>query len=836
LNNTALQKGSVDMVAASDSKQESNDLERRTRNAFNIGLLITVASVLVVAGTSLLQMQTGETYYVWITAVGIVGGVLAMILARRAHVLAAAILLIAALYSVALIYVVLFENVATNLTIIMVILSLGVITQTIAAEKLGWAIGVTTAVGAGLIVLDQFWPGVRISPPPQTETIIAITGVVTILILAAIIIKQFPTFSLRGKLIGATLAVALLAVAAVAFGVNLFTTQTITTQVGLNLSSLADSQARLVGEFLAREVNTLEALSANQVLIDIAQENNARYAESSDPPSRQIAIKSGQWARAAESDEVVASVLENAASSELLKFKQFFPEHIELILADKYGAQIGATRRTRDFYKGDDVWWTDTYIGGLGSIYISEPEYRSDYGAFVLTISVPLQGKNEEGAREIIGVLTTVINLDILSNVLLDSRFGETGINEIFLPGDQHLMIDDQGELVIQATNLDPQAIEYIKQPEEPYFVTDFENTTRFLSSAFINTLTYEPVIDRLKWIVVSSQDATEILAPVNQQQRLNTILGIIVVISAGVVAAFVGQRISKPIMNLTKVAEEVTAGNFDVQAAIETQDEIGILAASFNDMTGRLRESINTLEQRVADRTQALAISAEVGRQLSTILDEDELVTAVVNQVRDAFDYYQAQIYLLADDGQTLVMAGGTGQAGQQMLAQGHKLQVGVGLVGRAAEINQVILVSDVTQDENWLPNPLLPDTKSETAVPIATGDQVIGVLDVQQNSVNGLLPEDTELLKSVANQVAVALRNARLYRTTQSQARQEALLRSINEKISSTNDMETAMKTAVRELGQALGTPQTIIRLGHHDPARSEKTANGSSISENK
>ncbi|MFO7684326.1 MAG: GAF domain-containing protein, partial [Chloroflexota bacterium] len=697
-------------------------------------------------------------------------------------------------------------------------------------------IGVTTAVGAGLIVLDQFWPGVRISPPPLTETIIAITGVVTILILAAIIIKQFPTFSLRGKLIGATLAVALLAVAAVAFGVNLFTTQTITTQVGSNLSSLADSQARLVGEFLAREVNTLEALSANQVLIDIAQENNARYAESSDAPSRQIAIKSGQWARATETDEVVLSVVENAASTELNKFKQLFPEHIELILTDKYGAQIGATRRTRDFYKGDDVWWTDTYIGGLGSIYISEPEYRSDYGTFVLTIGVPLQGENKEGAREIIGVLATVINLDTLSNVLLDSRFGETGINEIFLPGDRHLIIDNQGELVIQATNLDPQAIDYIKQPEEPYFVTDFENTTHFLSSAFINTLTYEPVIDRLNWIVVSSQDSTEILAPVNQQQRLNTILGIIVVISAGFVAAFVGQRISKPITNLTKVAEEVTAGNFDVQAAIETQDEIGILAASFNDMTGRLRESINTLEQRVADRTQALAISAEVGRQLSTILDEDELVTAVVNQVRDAFDYYQAQIYLLADDGQTLVMAGGTGQAGQQMLAQGHKLQVGVGLVGRAAEINQVILVSDVTQDENWLPNPLLPDTKSETAVPIATGDQVIGVLDVQQNSVNGLLPEDTELLKSVANQVAVALRNARLYRTTQSQARQEALLRSINEKINSTNDMETAMKTAVRELGQALGTPQTIIRLGHHAAARSEKTANGSSISENK
>jgi sigma-B regulation protein RsbU (phosphoserine phosphatase) len=161
-------------------------------------------------------------------------------------------------------------------------------------------------------------------------------------------------------------------------------------------------------------------------------------------------------------------------------------------------------------------------------------------------------------------------------------------------------------------------------------------------------------------------------------------------------------------------------------------------------------------------------------------------------------------------------------------MLAEEHTLPVGTGLVGRAAEINRVILVSDITQDESWLSNPLLPETQSETAVPIAIGANVLGVLDVQHNILNGLQKEDADLLQSVANQIAVALRNARLYQQTQQQARNEALLRNINQKISSTTDMETAMKVAIRELGDALGTPQTIVRLGNYQTSSTTESKN--------
>lgn len=175
------------------------------------------------------------------------------------------------------------------------------------------------------------------------------------------------------------------------------------------------------------------------------------------------------------------------------------------------------------------------------------------------------------------------------------------------------------------------------------------------------------------------------------------------------------------------------------------------------------------SLEQRVAERTQALATSAEVSRRLASILDPQELATAVVNQVQTAFKYYYAQIYLFDQAGENLVLTAGTGEAGAEMMRRGHSLPKGRGLVGRAAETKESILVSDTSQDAGWLPNELLPDTKAEAVVPIVIGDKVFGALDVQDNITNDIFPEDVTLLESLASQVAISLQNARLFADAQ-------------------------------------------------------------------
>ncbi len=328
-------------------------------------------------------------------------------------------------------------------------------------------------------------------------------------------------------------------------------------------------------------------------------------------------------------------------------------------------------------------------------------------------------------------------------------------------------------------------------------------------------------------WIVAFTQPQAEFLSPIQVQTRIIIIVTLAIVSVVLLAAVWIARLFSRPIIELTEAAESVMAGNLETAVTVTSQDEVGILASSFNAMTGQIRELVSTLEQRVQERTAALVTSAEVGRRLGTFLEEAELVRAVVQQVQNAFHYYHVHIYLLDREKKNLLMAGGTGEAGQTMLARGHKIAVGKGLVGRAASMKQVHLVPDVQQDPSWLPNPLLPDTQAEIAVPIIYNEEVLGVLDVQQNIVNGLSDNDVDLLQSIATQVAIALRNARLYAETQRQVEKEALLNEINQKILRTTDVNSALQVAIRELGRATNASQVKVRFnssptenGNHEP----------------
>jgi PAS domain S-box-containing protein len=269
-----------------------------------------------------------------------------------------------------------------------------------------------------------------------------------------------------------------------------------------------------------------------------------------------------------------------------------------------------------------------------------------------------------------------------------------------------------------------------------------------------------------------------------SQDQFLQSYTTIALGLGAGIILAVVlvalvlfqiMQRIIlNPVQGLVGLTDAVIHGDLKRRADIRSRDEMGALGRAFNDMTAQLSDLIGGLERRVAERTKALATSADVSRRLSTILDQRELVAEVVEQVRSAFNYYHAHIYLLEPASGNLIMAGGTGEVGQKLLAQGHTVSKGKGLTGRAAETNRAVLVSDVTLDPQWLPNPLLPETKAEVAIPISTGKEVLGVLDVQHNEVAGLQQADVDLLQSIANQVAIALQNSRLYAQAEASAKE--------------------------------------------------------------
>lgn len=248
--------------------------------------------------------------------------------------------------------------------------------------------------------------------------------------------------------------------------------------------------------------------------------------------------------------------------------------------------------------------------------------------------------------------------------------------------------------------------------------------------------------------------------------------IGAVLTILALILLWFVARQIAQPLKQMTGVAQAITAGNLAVEALVKSEDEVGVLAKTFNLMAAQLRDFIRSLEQRVADRTRALEINANLSRQLSTILDQEQLLSTLVEETQAAFNYYHVHIYLLDSQQQRLVVVAGTGPAGAEMKAKGHNIPLNapVSLIARAARTGQVVRIDNVRDAANWLPNPLLPDTYSEMAVPINLDGQVEGVLDVQQNRVAGLDEGDANLLRALANQAAIAIRNARQFKRVES------------------------------------------------------------------
>jgi len=184
--------------------------------------------------------------------------------------------------------------------------------------------------------------------------------------------------------------------------------------------------------------------------------------------------------------------------------------------------------------------------------------------------------------------------------------------------------------------------------------------------------------------------------------------------------------------------------------------------------------------EQMIAERARQLATVAKVSTAVSTILEPQAMLQAVVDLTKESFNLYHAHIYTLDEEEQKLVLTSGAGQVGAQMVAEGRSISYDAeqSLVARSARSRQGVIVNDVYQDPGFLPNPLLPDTQAEMAVPIIAGDKLLGVLDVQAEQINRFSDEDITILTTLGTQVAVALQNARQY----DQVRQsEQLVRAI-------------------------------------------------------
>jgi signal transduction histidine kinase len=176
------------------------------------------------------------------------------------------------------------------------------------------------------------------------------------------------------------------------------------------------------------------------------------------------------------------------------------------------------------------------------------------------------------------------------------------------------------------------------------------------------------------------------------------------------------------------------------------------------------------------ADRKATLLhAAARVAKGVASILDPDVLLPRTVDIICDEFDFYYAGVFLIDDSGQWAVLRSGRGEAGAGMIAEGHKLAVGGNsMIGAATGRREARIALDVGEEAVHFKNPHLPHTRSEMALPLAVGDEVIGALTVQSIEEAAFTKEDIETLQSMADQLAIAIKNSRLHRQNQLLLRQ--------------------------------------------------------------
>jgi GAF domain-containing protein/HAMP domain-containing protein len=429
----------------------------------------------------------------------------------------------------------------------------------------------------------------------------------------------------------------------------------------------------------------------------------------------------------------------------------------ELFLMDSQGRVLASTDSAS---VGKDLRSQAYFREALQGPYVRRPRYSSATMRTSLFVSQP--ATNETG--EVLGVLAGRVSLDKLNEIMARwTGLGETG--ETYLVSFNHTLLTPTraGDVNVWVST---EGIDLALDDKSD-------------GAGVYENYAGRPVVGAFRWLpelqtgLLAEQEQTEVFGPVISLIGVAAgaaLLGILVAVG---VALLITRSIADPIANLSETATEIAGGDLERVAKVVREDEVGTLARAFNSMTTQLRELIDSLEQRVADRTHELErrsayleASAEVGRASSAILDPEQLTGQAVELIRDRFDLYYVGLFLVDESGEWAVLRSGTGEAGQAMLARRHRLRVGEeSMIGWCIAHDQPRIALEAAEDTVRLATAELPLTRSEAALPLRSRGQVIGALTVQHAEPGAFDHDTIVVLQTMADQVAVALDNARLF-----------------------------------------------------------------------
>ena len=578
-----------------------------------------------------------------------------------------------------------------------------------------------------------------------------------------IILRQFPSYPLRTKL---TIAFLFLSSAIVAIAFILISTtmrNTLTTNAQENLLSNASVAAENINGFLTYSLNSVEIASA---YIDI----------------RSYLLLSPDKRKNSSTERQVQNFLFSLSNSspDILSYGILDYQGNNVIDSDF--ANIGLNEAEQDYF---------TLPLNANEGYISPVLYLPNEEEGVLFFSAPIH--NDMGI--LTGILRAKYRASVLQEILTNQKniAGQEAFSVLF--DSNHIILAHGsdpsliGKIIYdpnteETKNLrenflfpselpDTQISHDFKEIEEglknfvftPYFTSEETELNEAVSGAVTQ-------LEILPWLIISAQPNDIFLAPIQKQVQRILIAAFVLVLLAVPSSLVLANILVAPIIRLNKTAQKFLQGNLEAKAVVDTEDEIGSLAITLNNLASELGNTIETLEQRVAERTKDLDArtgylegAAEVTRTVASILDPNTLIDQIVELIKERFDLYYAGLFLVDEENKWALLKAGTGKAGQKMLSRQHKIPIGEGMIGWSIENEEARIALDVGKDAVQFKNPDLPETRSEGALPLRSRGRVLGALTVQSSEEAAFDDASITTLQTMADQVAVALDNAELF-----------------------------------------------------------------------
>ncbi len=680
------------------------------------------------------------------------------------------------------------ENVGLALGITLVVISLGVSTVALSQRESVVAFFLSIGAGAFSTALDVINVPWHISVPPMVRFI---TTAAYLAAAATIILVgwQFRRLALTNKLLAGFSALALFISFAQGALIISNLREVVDQGARLALEGAAQQTAAEIDRYLSSNLATVDAAAQVPLLGDYLQ-----------LPEDLLSYNT--------MDGDVNQFMRNLRSADLKNISGY-------MLLDAKGRVVKDTTGYMYPYSAK-IQYNDrdffTQPRDLGTAYVSLPQFtiKPNPATAYIYLSAPIYARR---TREFLGVLTARYRADALQT-LVSAQNGKLGMDSfaaLYAPLESnyiHLAHGARPDLALSLVGPENAArltalqnhgylsLRYMEtlSAEMPDLLRSLQasgNTPYFTAPKAYAPLgqddennpnddVYQGVAQPLQtsnWLVAYYEPQTVFSAALASQVSSNQLIALIVTALAAAATALFTQFITRPVRALDEAARRMAAGDLDVQAAEDSEDELGQLGRTLNHMAARLKETLQEMEARIAARTAdaerrsaQIRAAAEVGRAANQIRDIGRLLPQVTELISERFGFYHVGIFLLDERGEYAVLQAANSMGGQRMLARGHRLRIGQeGIVGYATGRRRPRIALDVGEDAVFFDNPDLPATRSEMAIPLIVGDELLGALDVQSTEANAFSDEDIEIMQVLADQLAIAIANARLFARNQ-------------------------------------------------------------------